>query len=663
MMTRLSTGAAAVRFTMFAGTIVLLCVGAIFSSPTQAAQKVTHTVVGKTDNWRIDEPIVTQHISEYSQIRFQPGDRITIQAGGCVQTGGIGSTWKLYVHPTGPNADHLYHGLIWIPGVIGGPAATGVPANADRISAYIGANQAVTVPSGTDTAQLYLRLGYEDDGYSDNGYYSHDDGTQNQCKNVGNAFVTLAIVHGNVTPPPAAALPFDLIWASEDDNGFPLNAEWGWQITHPGAFPDPTQCADGPFSGACTSWGDVVTQDTAEICNIEQYEPGKSNSPPLYGVAGHVNWAAGTYVGRITWESHSTPGTDDDYNFDLYPAGGAGLTSTRDNIEVEFDSDETIDHFNTPWWNTLHHAVDNSSDSAVNNTLFKEPDGSLGRYAIVTGLIGLEMCHAGDTELHPAWAVAIRVKDDDPSDEVWAMFIRRSGDEGFCSGNQHYITDLPNNTYTFRLPWRPGSTGVSVGAATTFLAASSGASGPTVQSAASQGVLVSFTLPAPQFQLGLCLNCNRINGEIHLNWQGGQGPAPIPSTSAQRSGNAGLAGRVAGGPHVAIANHGATLVRPPAGLGSRLSADAGEKGSPEEVVASILANASSAQRTQYLATMPKKGGSFDAETLKPASVSHIQSLPRKVARARHPQFRSIPDAAKMQLNQQRLDAIRKLAAH
>jgi hypothetical protein len=38
-----------------------------------------------------------------------------------------------------------------------------------------------------------LVLGYEDDGYSDNGYYAHDDGTGNQCKGVGNAFVSLTI--------------------------------------------------------------------------------------------------------------------------------------------------------------------------------------------------------------------------------------------------------------------------------------------------------------------------------------------------------------------------------------------------------------------------------------------------------------------------------------
>ena len=40
-----------------------------------------------------------------------------------------------------------------------------------------------------------LTLGYEDetDGYGDNGYWSHDDGTQGQCAAVGEAFLTLAI--------------------------------------------------------------------------------------------------------------------------------------------------------------------------------------------------------------------------------------------------------------------------------------------------------------------------------------------------------------------------------------------------------------------------------------------------------------------------------------
>jgi hypothetical protein len=672
-MSRRSSIQQAARFALVAISLVLAGVAIsywsdeTFTSYAQADGRVTHTVSGNTETWRIDEPNVKQRVTPYSQIRFQPGDHVTIQASGCVQTGGSGNTWKRYVNPSGPDADRLYHGLIWIPGVIGGPAATGVPADPKRIVAYIGPNQSFSVPSGVDARQLYLRLGYEDDGYGDNGYYSHDDGTQDQCKGVGNASVVITIAHNppgpGGTPPPAPVAPFDLVWDSEDDNGIPLNAKWGWQITHPGARPDPTQCTNGPFKSPCTNWFDVVSQDTAEICNLEQYEPGKTNSPPLYGVAGHVNWAAGTYVGRIKWETHSTPGTDDDYNFDLYPVNDAGLVSVRDNLEVEFDSDQTIDHFNSPWWNAFHKAVDNyRSDDEINQLWFKEPDGTIGRYGIVTGLVGLEMCHSGSNELHPAWAFAVRVKDDNPNDEVWAMFIRRAGNEGFCSGDQHYLTDLPGDNYTFRLPWRPGASSVSSTSSTTFLQTSSGGSGPGISWASNQGVLVSFTLPAPQQPLGN----NIIYGELHLQWPGGQGPAPIPTTTTTRTGVGTATGLrlPAGGAQVRAIPSGQPPPRagqPPLrgvpAAGQPVQAARGEE--PEKRVASALTKMSAVLRNQMLALAPRPPGAVQAQALRQGTITQIQSLPQKPARARRRQFQSVADPAKRQRNQQALDALRR----
>ena len=59
------------------------------------------------------------------------------------------------------------------------------------------------------------------------------------------------------------------------------------------------------------------------------------------------------------------------------------------------------------------------------------------------------------------------------------MFVRNWGDEGFCSQDQHYL-DLLNNTYTFRLPWRPGATSVSVKSSTVFQTNNNQARGPDV---------------------------------------------------------------------------------------------------------------------------------------------------------------------------------------
>jgi hypothetical protein len=146
-----------------------------------------------TTVWRIDEPNVKQKSTSYTQIRFVPGDVVNIDAGGCVQTGGSGRTWKRYVNPSGPNADRLYHGLIWIPGINGG---------LERIQNF-GLNKNYQIKSplpGINPVELYLRLGYEDDGYSDNGYYSHDDGTEDQCKNVDHAWAIISIGHDGALP-------------------------------------------------------------------------------------------------------------------------------------------------------------------------------------------------------------------------------------------------------------------------------------------------------------------------------------------------------------------------------------------------------------------------------------------------------------------------------
>jgi hypothetical protein len=129
------------------------------------------------------EPNVKQDWTEYSDVQLAAGDHVLIQAGGCVQTGGKGKTWKRYVDPAANN--DLYHGLIYFPGAM-------TPGH--RLQALV--NTTVTVPYAG-----HLFLGYQDDGYADhtnagyndNGYWGHDDGTGDQCKNVENAWVLLTI--------------------------------------------------------------------------------------------------------------------------------------------------------------------------------------------------------------------------------------------------------------------------------------------------------------------------------------------------------------------------------------------------------------------------------------------------------------------------------------
>src|SRR5229473_7195282 len=135
----------------------------------------------------IDQPTVTRRMTEYRDVTFAPGDVVTVSGGGCVQTGGVGDTWKRYIDPQA-NSGTLYHGEILIPGITAG---------LDRIQRYI--NTPMRVPTGIDPSQLYLRLGYEDDDYGDNGYYDHDDGTGDQCRGIGPAFLSI-VAERNVPP-------------------------------------------------------------------------------------------------------------------------------------------------------------------------------------------------------------------------------------------------------------------------------------------------------------------------------------------------------------------------------------------------------------------------------------------------------------------------------
>lgn len=480
-----SLGGARFMYARNVASVVGLAIVVAVASPlpSSANERVACSGSPQVTTCRIDEPNVTRRLSTYPQITFRPGDRVTVSAGGCVQTGGHGRTWKRYVNPSGPNSDRLYHGMIWIPGA---------QSDLVRIAGAIG--RPIVVPATVDPHNAVLRLGYEDDHYGDNGYWGHDDGTENQCRGVGNAFVELKITQQG--PDDGRSAPFDLIFTAQDANGFPLNPRWAWQRDHPGSFPNAdTQCfpLPGAFSNPkCTTQAPSI--DVPDGWNAAWCAVGAQHS-----IHGHVNWMPATWQGTAYWDSHSTPGTDDDYNINIVPPAGEGFTvSNAGHIHTEFDSDETIDHFRTPWWNSFHDAVDRDDASA--RAMID------GKFAIVIGLAGLDCEHGCATELHPVYALAIHVNDN-PLDDTWAIFVRNWGNEGYCSQDQHL---LDTNRIAFFLP-RPSATAVNVNVASTFLTNSSETGGPFVSLVSGQGAIVEFELPDPDKRA-------RINGELHLQW-------------------------------------------------------------------------------------------------------------------------------------------------
>ena len=653
---------------------LLLCAVAIYYQPRRVAAhlvqsnadgRVTHTVNGITETWRIDQPNVRQPMTPYPQIRFQPGDQVRVTGGGCVRTGPHGKPWKRYVDPIGPDSGPHFHGMVLIPGAFGKLPAT--IESAVRI--LIAKGGTVTVAAITEPRKQYLWLGYEDDNYSDNDYNSPDEGVQGQCKVgdhlTGNAFVVVTIVHG-ARPPQPNPKPFDLLLGAFDDNDILLNPKWATQdggpntnasfrlpagVTPSASFPDPVgpPCDRRPYT-LCTS--QPTTSDNGILCGLTVAD-------------GHHNWAAATYTGRIFWNDHSCAVCDGDYNFRLVPTAGAGLTKVNGNVatgeksmKLEFSDDETIDHFHTPWWNSFHKAVDDVDDAIVILKLTRaaatsgDPAARLlaqqripsleadlakksgllksmvnGRDAIVTGLLGLDCAHNCASELHPVWAMAIRVKDD-PADETWAIFVRRFGNEGFCSRDQHYLDDLLGDEFVFRLPWRANASAASL-TADTFLRCRFGkAAGPRVVSAAGTGVLVSFFLPVPDSDEG-----EMINGELHLQWTGN-----VPKVG------------------------GFNRISLPGTLGSTtFNAEADEaedENEPEGRFAQLMASMTVDQRKMFTARLPRKTVSFDEARLRfLAPPRQLTALPARGVRSR-PKVRAAPDTKKQSGDQQRLEALR-----
>ena len=632
------------------------------------AGKITHTVNGNTETWRIDEPNVKQQFLEFPTITFAPGDKVTVTGGGCVQTGGTGQTWKRYVDPLGPNTDKLYHGMVLIPGAIGQLPATSL-ANFARILIIKG--HQYTVGAIDEPRKAHLWLGYEDDNYGDNGYWGQDAGTQGQCR-IGNgwvehAFVFVSVVHGGAPPPPKNFKPFDLSVNSinpanraVDDNLILFNPVWAAQLApqHPlpsAATCDPSNRPSDPKD--CTT--QVTAWDGSDVCTVRGWFTGDAG--------GHRNWAAGTYQGRLYWEAHSAPGTDDDYNFRLVPPDRAGLTTDsgktdatgEPSLGLEFDSDETIDHFTTPWWSALHAAVDADDkayadykeairlsqqnppipiDVAKFKAAYDHQHAALtaitdGRTVIAVGLVGLDGAHGYYTELHPVWAIAIQTNDD-PNDEVWAIFAMRWGGEGFCSGDQHYLDDLQGNQLVFRLPWRAGATGVQAAAGTMFLSRLGQASGPGVSPVSGQGVLVSFGLPAPDVG-----HYERVNGELHLHWTGVFKPGRV-----QLGGR--LVARSASGGAGAAANQET------------------QEGEPEARVAAALAELTPAQKATFTAQLPAKTAGMDTHAPQPLAAASVTARPilgGGAIRRLGPTTRAVPDPDKQAKDRQRLAAFRAVS--
>jgi hypothetical protein len=519
----------------------VLTIAAVLLRPTEcsAQERVVCQTSGSTQTCTITEPNVTQHQTTYPTILFHPGSFVTVHAGGCVQSGGSGQTWHRYVDPSGPDADHLYHGLISFPG--SGGLIRFSPAS--QTTAGWTFQLAKNAPDNVS-----LSLGFEDqDGdYGDNGYWGHDrdNGPNGQCPVPGTQFADLGkpawvtiVISTTGTPTPNKAM--DLISDTVDPNDLPLNPWWAYEkgVDHlpgdPQGPPDPErQCGltyidpdnvdlgINLVGGHCTTQSPSVNQGTGlngELCRYAA-ENGV--------LAGHLNWFVSTYAGKIKWDDwsgtfkplHPTKSGDDDYNFFFLPDSGTGLTASRpQSIGLEFDSDEVVDRIDKGWWNDFHKQVDNDGgpDGAAAQSILNAP-------AIVIGLMGLDSEHGAYSELHPVYGLAIHINSDagQAGTDDWVFLARNYGNEGYCSDGNMTVPQL--TTLSFFIP-RDNAIGDDPANPTGLNELySTNDNNSVALSFVPGGALISFNVGSPQDQ-------TLYSGHVQFHWQlsGASGRAGI----------------------------------------------------------------------------------------------------------------------------------------
>jgi hypothetical protein len=185
-------------------------------------------------------------------------------------------------------------------------------------------------------------------------------------------------------------------------------------------------------------------------------------------IHGHVNWWPVTLIGQLKWHSFSSDPGDHDINIDLVQhnllirpgtaltSGNAADSGGASVYHLEFYRDETTARLPSnghSFWHSLDAYTRGDKSRALADSLVS------GRFAIVTGLYGLDAVHTFQAELHPVYAMAVledaRVDSTGQASESWALMVRDRGTEGDCavgeiplftgpdtSENQHFVFDL-----------------------------------------------------------------------------------------------------------------------------------------------------------------------------------------------------------------------------
>jgi len=332
---------------------------------------------------------------------------------------------------------------------------------------------------------------------------------------------------------------------------------WYWNFqacsTEPLQTDDRDQCDDWENSTSCVG-GDI---GVGSGCGC------------VYHPADHFNYGPATYQGTVYWKdfSNSSLTQDWDYNLTLSTKDFVGADAEdypKDAIHCEFEShevDPVISSTGAPaWWLQFYQLAHYGCEDVLwTGTACNTPPSGIGdmipgNSAVLTGVLGLDGCHGGGTEIHPVYAMAIEENYKTLDNDRWAVLMRNGGNEGACSshywvlsnnglaeatGNPLTLVPAPEGTgYTplgppivlkIQIPWQGSGTTVPTCSAS-GVATSGGVSDFTCQpvfvspGSPLNGVYVSASLQLQTTKVaswGAVLLGPVVAAEVSINWTGG----------------------------------------------------------------------------------------------------------------------------------------------
>lgn len=350
--------------------------------------------------------------------------------------------------------------------------------------------------------------------------------------------------------------PMNLVSEQTDANGFPLNPRWSYEIAR-GTVPAPftlEECNPQPCLGWADFNGDGAPDwDLANTKGCYFGKPPCTTQPtqemkPGPGAVlcngtgpGHVLWLGmpvTIHSKTASWSGWSNT-VDNDYNFGIDPHAptenpkDSKMLDTYDvigghhsGVALEFNYAETVKDWNTDWWKRLRDAVyrdgrenwgcgERVEDDNGNETpcgMVKDIPG------IATGMLGFDLVHKGDVELHPVYVLALRVETDSPEQprrEKWAIFFMNWGSSGYCGGGDAPLIPAGGGLWgrlAVSLPWPQDATDVSSGDETTFWKFGGDATGfRSFEKFPQKEVRLTVNLDQPSAK-------NVIFGELDLRW-------------------------------------------------------------------------------------------------------------------------------------------------